>query len=49
MGWILRNHIRTKREFKTFYKKGIGVLPEITLSNIEKKRLKLKKLVKSNK
>ena len=49
MGRILRNHIKTKREFKIFYKKSIGVLSEITSGNIKKKRLKLKELVKSDK
>ena len=49
MRWILRNHIKTKREFKIFYKKGIRVLLEITLGNIKKEKLKLKKLVKNNK
>ena len=49
MGWILRNHIKTKKEFKIFYKKGIGVLLEITSGNIKKERLNLKKLVKGNK
>ena len=48
MGRILRNHIRTKREFKTFYKKGIGVLLGITSGNIKKEKLNLKELVKSN-
>ena len=48
MGRILRNHIGTKREFKIFYRKSIGVLSEITSGNIEKERLKLKKLVKGN-
>ena len=48
MGWILRNHIKTKREFKIFYRKSTGVLLEIILGNI-KKKLKLKKLVKGNK
>ena len=37
MGRILRNHIRTKREFEIFYKKSIGVLSEITSGNIKKK------------
>ena len=37
MGWILKNYIKTKREFKIFYKKGIGVLSKITLGNIKKK------------
>ena len=49
MGWILRNYIKTKREFKTFYKKNIGVLLKITLGNIKKEKLNLKELVKSNK
>ena len=49
MGLILKSHIRTKREFKIFYRKGIGVLLEITLSNIKKERLKPKELVKGNK
>ena len=48
MGRILRNHIGTRREFKIFYKKGIGVLSEITSGNIEKERLKLKELVEGN-
>ena len=48
MGWILGNHIGSKRKFKIFYKKGTGVLLEITLGNIEKKRLKLKELVEGN-
>ena len=49
MGRILRNHIRTRKEFKIFYKKGIGVLLEITSGNIKKEKLNLKELVKSNK
>ena len=48
MGWILKNHIGTKREFKIFYKKSIGVLLEIILGNIKKEKLNLKELVKSN-
>ena len=48
MGRILRNYIGTRREFKIFYRKGIGVLLEITLGNIKKKRLKAKGLVKSD-
>ena len=48
MGRILRNYIGIRREFKTFYKKGIGVLSEITLGNIEKERLNPKELVKGN-
>ena len=49
MGWILRNHIRTRREFKIFYKKGTGVLSEIILGNIKKKKLNPKESVKGNK
>ena len=49
MGRILKNHIGTRREFKIFYRKGIGVLLEITSGNIKKKRLNLKELVKGNK
>ena len=48
MGRILRNYIRTKREFGIFYKKGTGVLLEIILGNIKKERLNLKELVKGN-
>ena len=48
MGRILKNHIKTRREFKIFYKKGIGVLLEITSGNIKKEKLNLKELVKSN-
>ena len=39
----------TKRELKIFYRKNTGVLSEIILSNIEKKRLKLKEPDKDNK
>ena len=46
MEWILRNHIKTRREFKIFYGKGIGVLLEITSGNIEK--IKIKELVKGD-
>ena len=49
MGRILRNHIETKREFKIFYKKGTGVLLEITLGNIEKEKLNPKESVKGDK
>ena len=49
MGWILRNHIGTRREFKTFYRKGIGVLLEIISGNIKKEKLNLKELIKDNK
>ena len=48
MGWILKNHIGTRREFGIFYRKSIGVLLETTLSNIKKERLKAKGLIKSN-
>ena len=49
MGWILKNHIGTKKEFKIFYEKDIGVLLEIILGNIKKERLNLKGLIKGNK
>ena len=49
MGRILRNHIKTRREFKIFYKKGTGVLLEITSGNIKKEKLNLKESVKGNK
>ena len=39
MGRILKNHIKTRREFGIFYKKGIGVLLEITLGNIITSRI----------
>ena len=48
MGRILRNHIATKKEFKIFYKKGIGVSSKITSGNIKKEGLKIKELVKDN-
>ena len=48
MGWILRNHIKTRREFRTFYKKDIGVLLKITSGNIKKEKLNPKELVKGN-
>ena len=48
MGWILKNYIKTRREFKTFYKKGIGVLSKITSGNIEKEGSKIKELVKGD-
>ena len=48
MGRIWKNYIGTRREFKIFYKKGTGILLEITLGNIEKKKSKTKKLVKGN-
>ena len=49
MGWILGNHIKIKRDFRIFYRKGIGVLLEITSGNIKKEKLKPKELVKNNK
>ena len=49
MRQILKNHIKTKREFKIFYKKGIEVLSEIISGNTEKEKLNLKELVKDNK
>ena len=49
MGRILRNHIKTKREFGIFYRKSTGVLLEIISGNIKKERLNLKELVKGNK
>ena len=48
MGWVLRDYIKIKREFKIFYKKGKKVLLEIILGNIKKKKLNLKKSAKSN-
>ena len=42
MEQILRNHIGTRKEFKIFYRKGTGVLLEITSGNIEKKKIKIK-------
>ena len=48
MGWILRNHIKTRKEFGIFYRKGIGVLLKITLGNIKKEKLNPKELVKSD-
>ena len=49
MGRIQRNYIKTRREFKIFYKKGTGVLSEITSGNIEKEKSKLRELDKGNK
>jgi hypothetical protein len=39
----------TKRELKIFYRKSTGILLEIILGNIKKKRSKLKELAKGNK
>ena len=49
MKWILKNHIKTRREFRIFYKKSTGVLLKITSGNIKKKKSKLKELVKGDK
>ena len=49
MGRILRNHIGTRKEFRIFYGKDIGVLLEITSGNIKKEKLNLKELVKGDK
>ena len=48
MRWVLKNYIKTRREFKIFYRKGKGVLLETILGNIKKERLNLKELVKGN-
>ena len=40
MGRIPKNHIKTRRKFKNFYRKGIGVLLEIISGNIKKKKIK---------
>ena len=45
---ILRNHIKTRKEFKIFYRKGIGILLEITSGNIKKEKLNLKESVKGD-
>ena len=45
----IKKYIKTRRELKIFYKKGIGVLLEIISGNIKKERLKLKELAKGNK
>ena len=49
MGKIQQNYIKARGEFKTFYRKNIGVLLEIILGNIEKKTLKAKGLAEGNK
>ena len=49
MGWILRNHLKTKREFRIFYRKSTEVLLEITSGNIKEEKLNPKESVKSNK
>ena len=49
MGRILGNYIGTKKEFRIFYGKSIGVLSDITSGNIKKERLNPKELVKGDK
>ena len=49
MGRILKNYIKTRREFRIFYRKDIGVLLEITSGNIKKEKLNPKESVKGNK
>ena len=49
MGWILRNHIGTRREFRIFYRKGTGLLSKTKSGNIKKEKLNLKELIKDNK
>ena len=49
MGRILGNHIKTRREFKIFYRKSTGILSEITLGNIKKEKLNPKESVKGDK
>ena len=46
---ILGNHIKTRREFGTFYRKSIEVLLEIISGNIKKKKLNPKESVKGDK
>ena len=48
MKWILKNYIKTRREFRIFYRKGKRVLLGIILGNIKKEKLNLKKLAKGN-
>ena len=49
MGRILKNHIKTRKEFKIFYRKSTEVLLKIISGNIKKEKLNLKELVKDNK
>ena len=49
MGWILKNNIKTRREFRIFYKKGTGVLLKNISGNIKKEKLNLKESVKGDK
>ena len=44
-----RNYIKTRREPKIFYKKSRDILSKITLGNIKKEKLEIKKLAKGNK
>ena len=48
MGWVLKNHIKIRGEFKIFYKKGKRVLLKVILGNIKKKKLRLKELTKGD-
>ena len=48
MGRILRNHIKTRKEFGIFYRKGKEVLLEIISGNIKKEKLNLKESAKGN-
>ena len=43
MGRIWKNYIKAKGEFKIFYGKGTGILSEITLDNIKKEKVEIKK------
>ena len=46
--WILKNHLKTKKKFRIFYRKGIKVLLKITSGNIKKEELKTKELIKGD-
>ena len=48
MGWILKNYIEIRREFKIFYRKGKRVLLKTILGNIKKEKLNLKESAKGN-
>ena len=48
MGQIPRNHIKTRREFGSFYRKSIEILLEITSGNIKKEKSKAKELTKGD-
>ena len=45
---MLRNHIKIKGEFRTFYRKSKKVLPEITSGNIKKEKSNSKELAKGD-